>query len=150
MLKAILLGGALAIAFPAFAQAPATHGSVNAGTAQTTAHDPLQTQDDATVQSTSTPATDAAARGDVSGTSPGIRAGLATPTDNCTLGASRTRHARARCARTNAGSVATNASISVSAPAYTGMGGPEAGTAAGAYPTCSRAITDHCTQRGHR
>src|SRR5205085_1361529 len=45
MLKALLLGGALALAAPAFAQTPAAHGSVNAGTAQTTAHDPLQTAD---------------------------------------------------------------------------------------------------------
>src|SRR3954462_49218 len=119
MLKTILLGGALAIALPAFAQTPAAHGPVNAGTAQTTAHDPLQTQDDATVQSISTPATDAAARGDVSSTSPGIRAGLATPTDNCTLGASRSRHARTRCARTNGGSVAANASASMGAGAGT-------------------------------
>src|SRR3954468_3617350 len=101
MPKTILLGGALAIALPAFAQTPAAHGAVNAGTAQTTAHDPLQNADDATVQSTSTPATDAAPRGHVSGTSPGIRTVLATPANNCTLGASRSHHARTRCARTN-------------------------------------------------
>jgi hypothetical protein len=148
MLKTILLGGALAFALPAFAQTPAAHGAVNAGTAQTTAHDPLQTADDATVQSTSTPATDAAARGDVSGTSPGIRAGLATPTDNCTLGASRSRHARDRCARTSAGAVPANASASMGTSAYTGMGGPTAATSD--YPICSRTVTDHCTQRGHR
>ena len=152
MLKTILLGGALALALPAYAQTPAAHGAVNAGTAQTTAHDPLQTADDATVQSTSTPATDAAARGDVSSTSPGIRAGLATPTDNCTLGASRTRHARTRCARTNAGAVAANASGSMGMTAttsgYTGMGGPDTG--AGAYPMCSRTVRDHCMQRGGR
>jgi hypothetical protein len=144
MLKTILLGGALAFALPAYAQTPAAHGAVNAGTAQTTAHDPLQNADDATAQNTGTPATDATARGDVSGTSPGIRAGLATPTDNCTLGASRSRHARSRCARTNAGSVAANAPPRPTA--YTGMGGPDTG----AYPMCSRIITDHCTQRGHR
>lgn len=148
MLKTILLGGALAFALPAFAQTPAAHGSVNAGTAQTTAHDPLQTADDATVQSTSTPATDAAARGDVSSTSPGIRAGLATPTDNCTLGASRSRHARTRCARTNAGSVRADASAEMGTSGYTGMGGPAAGT--GDYPMCSRTVRDHCTQRGGR
>jgi hypothetical protein len=147
MLKALLLGGALALALPAYAQTPAAHGAVNAGTAQTTAHDPLQTADDATAQSTGTPATDATARGDVSGTSPGIRAGLATPTDNCTLGASRSRHARDRCARTNAGAVAANASASAGT-GYTGMGGPDMG--AGPYPMCSRTVTDHCTQRGHR
>jgi hypothetical protein len=146
MLKTILLGGAIAIAAPAFAQTPAAHGAVNAGTAQTTAHDPLQTADDATVQSTSTPATDAAARGDVSGTSPGIRAGLATPTDNCTLGASRSRHARTRCARTDNGAVAANASVNGSA--YTGMGGPDTSTRT--YPTCSRTVRDQCTQRGGR
>jgi hypothetical protein len=146
MLKALLLGGAIALAAPAFAQTPAAHGAVNAGTAQTTAHDPLQTADDATVQSTSTPATDAAARGDVSGTSPGIRAGLATPTDNCTLGASRSHHARARCARTNAGSVGVNATASTGTTGYTGMGGPDTGS----YPMCSRTIRDHCTQRGGR
>ena len=148
MLKALLLGGALVIAAPALAQTPAAHGAVNAGTAQTTAHDPLQTADDATVQSTSTPATDAAARGDVSSTSPGIRAGLATPTDNCTLGASRSRHARTRCARTNAGAVAANAPASTVTTAYTGMGGPAAPT--GDYPTCSRTVRDRCTQRGGR
>ena len=150
MLKTILLGGAIAIALPAFAQTPAAHGSVNAGTAQTTAHDPLQNADDATLQATSTPATDAAARGDVSGTSPGIRAGLETPTDNCTLGASRTRHARGRCARTNNGAVAVNATpstgMAAGASAYTGMGGPDTGV----YPACSRTVTDHCMQRGHR
>src|SRR4051794_13320793 len=106
MLKALLLGGAIAIAAPALAQTPAVHGAVNAGTAQTTAHDPLQTADDATVQSTSPPATDAAARGAASGPPPGIRAGLPTPTDNCPPGPPRPRHARNRCARTNAGSVA--------------------------------------------
>ena len=147
MLKTILLGGALALAMPAFAQTPAAHGAVNAGTAQTTAHDPLQNADDATVQSTSTPATDAAARGDVSGTSPGIRAGLATPTDNCTLGASRSRHARTRCARTHAGSISANASASIGTSGYTGMGGPDT---SGAYPMCSRTVRDHCTQRGGR
>ena len=144
----ILAAVAFAIAAPAFAQTPAAHGAVNAGTAQTTAHDPLQNADDATVQSTSTPATDAAARGDVSGTSPGIRAGLATPTDNCTLGASRSRHARDRCARTNAGAVSANASASMGMSGYTGMGGPAAGT--GDYPMCSRTVRDHCTQRGSR
>ena len=148
MLKTILLGGALAIAMPAFAQTPAAHGAVNAGTAQTTAHDPLQTADDATVQSTSTPATDAAARGDVSGTSPGIRAGLATPTDNCTLGASRSRHARTRCARTAAGAVPANATASTGTSTYAGMGGPTAPTSD--YPACSPTVRDHCTQRGGR
>ena len=145
MLKTILLGGALAIALPAFAQAPAAHAPVNAATPQAPAHDALQTQDDATIQTTSTPATDMAARGDVSGTSPGIRAGLATPTDNCTLGASRTRHARARCARTNAGSVPANATASVATSAYTGMGGPDTSTRP--YPTCSRTVRDSCIQR---
>ena len=143
MLKTILLGGALAIALPAFAQAPAAHAPVNAATPQAPAHDALQTQDDATIQTTSTPATDMAARGDVSGTSPGIRAGLATPTDNCTLGASRTRHARARCARTNAGAVAANANVGTSA--YTGMGGPDTSTRS--YPICSRTVRDNCIQR---
>ena len=157
MLKTILLGGALAITLPAttlpaFAQAPAAHAPVNAATPQAPAHDALQTQDDATVQATSTPATDMAARGDVSSTSPGIRAGLATPTDNCTLGASRSRHARTRCARTDAGAVPANATASAGASTYTGMGGPDmsAGANAGTYPMCSRTIRDHCTQRGGR
>ena len=152
MLKTILLGGAIAVAMPALAQAPASHAPVNAGTAQTTAHDPLQTQDDATMQTTSTPATNASAAGRVSTTSPGIRAGLATPTDNCTLGASRTRHARARCARTDSGSVATNAGASMNGAAgtsgYSGMGGPDTG--ARTYPTCSRTVTDNCVQTGRR
>jgi hypothetical protein len=146
MLKTILLGGVIAIAAPAFAQAPAAHAPVNAATARAPAHDALQTQDDATIQTTSTPATDMVARGDVSGTSPGIRAGLATPTDNCTLGASRSRHARTRCARTGSGAVAATAATSVSA--YTGMGGPDTSTAT--YPACSRTVRDHCTQRGGR
>ena len=46
-------------------------------------------------------------------------------------------HARNRCARTNAGSVAANASASAGT-AYTGMGGPDTS----AYPMCSRAVTD--------
>jgi hypothetical protein len=150
MLKTILLGGAIAIALPAFAQAPTSHAPVNAGAAQTTAHDPLQTQDDATMQSTSNPSTSAAAAGDVSNTSPGIRAGLATPTDNCTLGASRSRHARSRCARTNAGAVAANSAAAAGAMArtsgYSGMGGPDTGTHT--YPRCSRTVRDSCIQAG--
>jgi hypothetical protein len=150
MLKTILLGGALVVASPILAQTPATHGPVRADTAARGAHDPLQTGDDATIQATSTPATDAAARGESSGTSPGIRAGLATPTDNCTLGASRSRHARGRCARTDAGAVAANATGAMSGTgsmsAYTGMGGPDTGTRA--YPRCSRTVTDNCTQSG--
>jgi hypothetical protein len=146
MLKTILLGGALAIALPALAQTPATHAPVNAGTSQTTAHDPLQTADDATVQATSTPATDAAAQGNVSRTSPGIRAGLATPTDNCTLGASRSRHARNRCARTDNGAVAANATGTTGMSGYTGMGGPD--MPARNYPRCSRTVRDNCIQSG--
>jgi hypothetical protein len=148
MLKTILLGGAIAVALPALAQAPAAHAPVNAGTAQTTAHDPLQTQDDATMQSTSTPATNASAAGRVSTTSPGIRAGLSTPTDNCTLGASRTRHARTRCARTDNGAVAANTTGTASMSGYAGMGGPDA--AGRAYPTCSRSVRDSCIQTGRR
>lgn len=145
MLKTILLGGAIALALPAFAQAPASHAPVNAGTAQTTAHDPLQTQDDATMQSTSTPATNASATGRVSTTSPGIRAGLAAPTDNCTLAVARnSRHAMKRnCVRAN-GAVAANATAGT--PAYTGMGGPD--LAARTYPRCSRTVRDNCTQSG--
>jgi hypothetical protein len=124
------------------------HAPVNAGTAQPTAHDPLQTQDDATLQNTSNPSTNAAAAGDVGNTSPGIRASLATPTDNCTLGLSRSRHARARCARTNAGAVAANSTAAAGTAAYTGMGGPDAG--ARSYPTCSRTVKDSCIQAGRR
>ncbi|HEY1604741.1 MAG TPA: hypothetical protein VGF77_04015 [Allosphingosinicella sp.] len=149
MIKPLLLGGALALALPAFAQAPATHGPPYAGTTATTAHDPLQTQDDATMRSTSTPATDATAAGNVARTSPGLSASLATPTDNCTLAAARhsRRATRGRCARTNGGAVSA-AAASGSASAYTGMGGPDTGTLS--YPPCSRTVTDRCTQTGRR
>lgn len=145
MLKTILLGGAIAMALPALAQAPATHAPVNAGTAQTTAHDPLQTQDDATMQSTSTPATNASAAGNVGGTSPGIRAGLAAPTDNCTLAVARNsrRAIKKNCPRSDGGAIAAN---TAGASAYTGMGGPD--MPARNYPRCSRTVRDNCVQSG--
>lgn len=147
MLKTILLGGAIAIALPALAQAPATHAPVNAGTAQTTAHDPLQTQDDATMQSTSTPATSASAAGRISNTSPGIRAGLAAPTDRCTLAVARNsrRAMKRNCAPAANATVAANAT---GASAYTGMGGPDTSTRT--YPRCSRTVRDSCIQGGRR
>jgi hypothetical protein len=145
MLKTLLLGGAFAIALPAFAQAPASHAPVNAGTAQTTAHDPLQTQDDATMQSTSTPATNASAAGRVSSTSPGIRAGLAAPTDKCTMAVARnSRHAMKRnCVRADGAGIAANTS---GMSGYTGMGGPD--MPARNYPRCSRTVRDSCVQSG--
>jgi hypothetical protein len=147
MLKTILLGGAIAVALPALAQAPASHAPVNAGTAQTTAHDPLQTQDDATMQSTSTPATNASAAGRVSTTSPGIRAGLAAPTDKCTMAVARnSRHAMKRnCVRADGAMVAANMT---GTSTYTGMGGPD--MAARTYPRCSRTVRDSCIQSGRR
>ncbi|HEX5182551.1 MAG TPA: hypothetical protein VFW19_05290 [Allosphingosinicella sp.] len=148
MLKTLLLGGALAMALPAFAQAPATHSAPNAGTTAPTAHNPLQTQDDATMRSTATPSTDAAVAGNVNKTSPGLTASLATPTDNCTLALARhsRRATRGRCARTGGGAVTAAAGPAGSMSAYTGMGGPDTGPIA--YPPCSRTVTDRCTQTG--
>ena len=152
MLKTLLLGGALAMALPAFAQAPATHSPPNAGATAPTAHEPLQTQDDATMRSTATPATDAAAAGNAGRISPGLSASLATPTDNCTLAMARhsRRANRGRCARTDGGAIAATTATGASgnASAYTGMGGPDTGAIS--YPPCSRAVTDRCTQTRSR
>lgn len=147
MLKTILLGGALAGALPAFAQAPVTHSPPNAGMTPPAAHNPLQTQDDATMQSTSTPSTNAAAAGAASKTSPGLTASLAAPTDNCTLAVARnSRHAiKKHCARADGAGIAAN---TTDASAYTGMGGPD--FPARAYPRCSRTVRDNCIQSGRR
>ncbi|MDB5691311.1 MAG: hypothetical protein JWO81_374 [Alphaproteobacteria bacterium] len=153
MIKTILLGGALVLALPAFAQSPASHGPVNTGTIGTTGHDPLQTADDATVQTNATPSTDAQARGDVSGTSLGQRASLAAPTGTCLRNGRSGRMSKA-CSTTNGGMTGTASTAGTTgwtngAPSsYTGMGGPDAG--AHSYPTCSRTVTDSCAQTGQR
>lgn len=153
MLKALLLGGALVLAMPAFAQSPASHGPVNTGTVGTTGHDPLQTADDATLQTNATPSTAVEARGDVSGTSLGQRASLAAPTATCLRHGRQGRMSKA-CSTTNAGMTGTASTAAGAgwsngaASSYTGMGGPDTG--ARAYPACSRTVTDSCTQTGRR
>jgi hypothetical protein len=147
MLKTILLGGALVLALPAFAQSPASHGTVNTGSVGTTGHDPLQTADDATVQTNATPSTDAQARGDVSGTSLGQRASLAAPTGTCLRNGRAGRMSKA-CSPPNAGMTGTASTGGASASSYTGMGGPDTGTRS--YPACSRTVTDNCTQTGRQ
>ncbi|MEA3001922.1 MAG: hypothetical protein QOH81_710 [Sphingomonadales bacterium] len=166
MLKTILLGSALVLAMPAFAQSPASHGPVNTGSVGTTGHDPLQTADDATVQTNATPSTDVQARGDVSGTSLGQRASLAAPTGTCLRNGRPGRMSKA-CSTPNTGMTGNvgmtgNAGMTgtasaaagagwtggASASSYTGMGGPDTGTRS--YPVCSRTVTDNCTQTGRQ
>ena len=141
MLKPLMIGSAMLIAIPAFAQtglhtsAPGTNTNTNTVTGQTgLPNSQTSTQWGTTPDSSSS-----------TGLSTGTRT-YATPT----VGAHMTGTTGVTTG-TTAGSWSNGAASN-----YTGVGGPEAdmsmraATAAHAYPRCSRTLRDNCTQIGPR
>jgi hypothetical protein len=155
MLKSILMGGAMLLAIPAFAQSTGTNSGgsgTNASPTGTTTndHDPMESGD----QGMAGPATTTGSQvnGGVMSSSPG--AGQAGMTGNSTQGNSwsgtGTGTTGMTSGTTGSGTMesGTSAMGTSGTGTMTGAGGPF--QAARTYPLCTRTRTDSCRQRGGR
>ncbi|MFL6843329.1 MAG: hypothetical protein ACJ8ER_00420 [Allosphingosinicella sp.] len=166
MLKPVLLGGALLLAIPAFAQTTGSAGTAAQDPVGTTTndHDPTFSGDPATT-ATATGTIGTQVNGGTTSSSPGMGVGATAQTDmhGCSQGAAASSAgsansggARGTAASTcgtmqhgsATGSGTMTGSASTGTESYTGTGGPDTG--ARTYPPCTRTRTDNCRQRGGR